>query len=160
MKLNSTKLCNNANKTTQLNSETTTAKINSTFKASNLPNSTKLRNYLTHRNLTNIHLTTMRIRSEEIFHLPDNLRGGHESGGMGGMADQDIRRHIVLSDIYLAINRHDLERQSMFQVGLLGILVDRKRRGGGPVSARGRAGATTTATSITRTTSGRGRLRT
>ena len=81
----------------------------------------------------------MGVGSEEIFHLPDNLSRGHEPRRMGGVAQKDIRRHIVLPDINLAIDGHDLERQPMLQVGLLGILMDGKGRGGRPLSARGRA---------------------
>ena len=94
----------------------------------------------------------MGVGSEEILHLPDHRCGTHEARSVGGMADDDIGRHIVLPDINHPIDGKNHEGETWRQVS--GVVVNTKLGGRRPISAGKRARP------ATRLTSRGGRLRT
>ena len=101
----------------------------------------------------------MGVGSEEIFHLPDHHGGAHVARRVGGVANDDIGRHIVLPNINHSVDGKYHEGETGLQISLSGVVVDTKLGGRRPISARERSGPAITTSTITRLTSRGGRFR-
>ena len=70
-----------------------------------------------------MHLATVVVCPQDILQLTDYLGGGHGPVSMGRVADQYVRGHVMLLNVSLSINRHNLEGKPRLEVRTFGILV-------------------------------------